>query len=60
MNLAHDNLEREGVQVHLARMKTQAGRLDEARAHLNVITNVSYAELKSKLIGAVENRAAEN
>jgi tetratricopeptide (TPR) repeat protein len=47
--LASDELEREGVYVHFARIKLHAGRFDEARAHLNTITNEHYGALKQRL-----------
>jgi tetratricopeptide (TPR) repeat protein len=49
LRLAHDELEREGVYIHFARVKLHAGRFEEARAHLAAITNEFYAELKQKL-----------
>lgn len=49
LRLASDELEREGVYVHFARIKLHAGRFDEARAHLNTITNEHYATLKQRL-----------
>jgi tetratricopeptide (TPR) repeat protein len=49
LRLASDELEREGVYIHFARIKLHAGRFDEARAHLNVITNEHYATLKQRL-----------
>jgi tetratricopeptide (TPR) repeat protein len=51
LSLAHDEIEREGVYIHLARIKTQwAGRYEEARAQLEVITNDMYADLKKRLL----------
>jgi len=47
--IAHDDIEREGVQIHFARFKWLAGRTNEARAHLNLVTNEMYAELKSRI-----------
>jgi tetratricopeptide (TPR) repeat protein len=44
--VARDEIEREGVQLHFARLKWMAGRTNEARAHLGMITNQMYAELK--------------
>jgi len=55
-HIAHDEMEREGVQVHFARIKTIAGRFDEAQAHINTITNIDYAELKSRLIRNLQER----
>lgn len=49
LRLASDELEREGVYIHFARIKLHAGRFDEARAHLNTITNEHYATLKQRL-----------
>ena len=53
LHLAHDEIEREGVYVHFARIKTHAGRFAEARAHLNTITNDMYADLKKTLTRAL-------
>ena len=47
--LAHDEIEREGVYLHFARLKLQADRFAEARAHLNAVTNDMYAVLKKRL-----------
>jgi len=56
--IAHDEIEREGAQIHLARFKALAGRTNEARAHLNTVTNETYAELKRRIVGVIE-RAGE-
>ena len=48
-NLAHDEIEREGVHTHFARIKLNAGRFDEARGHLDAVTNAMYAALKKRL-----------
>jgi tetratricopeptide (TPR) repeat protein len=47
--LAHDEIEREGVYLHFARLKLQADRFIEVRAHLNAITNGMYDVLKKRL-----------
>jgi tetratricopeptide (TPR) repeat protein len=47
--LAHDEIEREGVYLHLARIKLAAERFAEARAHLTVVTNDMYDVLKKRL-----------
>jgi tetratricopeptide (TPR) repeat protein len=56
LNLAHDELEREGVLVHMARVKMLAGNLPDARQQLTVVTNTSYAALKSNLLHAIDLR----
>ena len=47
--LAHDEIEREGVYLHLARIKLAAERFAEARAHLTAVTNEMYDVLKKRL-----------
>jgi tetratricopeptide (TPR) repeat protein len=48
-NLANDEVEREGVHTHLARIKLNAGRFAEAQRHLDVVTNSMYTDLKKRL-----------
>jgi tetratricopeptide (TPR) repeat protein len=60
LHLARDTIESDGVHIHLARFKLTAGRFDEARAHLNIVTNGMYTELKAKIfrnIGLKEQEA---
>jgi thioredoxin-like negative regulator of GroEL len=47
--LASDDLEREGVHVHFARTKLNAGRFEEARQHLALVTNTTLAEVKKRV-----------
>ncbi len=49
LNLAHDEIEREGVYVHLARIKIQLDKFPEAHQILNSVTNQMYADLKRRL-----------
>jgi len=56
LKIAHDDVEREGVYIHFARLKTMAGRFDEARAHLNSVTNEMYARLKDRMLRNVKER----
>ncbi len=49
LNVAHNDVEREGVFIHLARVKTAAMLFDEARAQLDAVTNAFYADVKSRL-----------
>ncbi len=49
LHTAHNDVEREGVFIHLARIKVSAGRFDEARAQLDAVTNAFYADLKNRL-----------
>lgn len=56
LQIAHDDVERQGVYVHLARIKTMAGQFDEARNQINAITNPMYADLKMRLLKNVDFR----
>ncbi len=49
LKIANDEVEREGVYLHLARFKMNAGRFDDARSQLRGVTNEGYAELKQRL-----------
>ena len=53
LQIAHDDVEREGVYIHLARIKMLAGRYAEARAQLDAVTNATYANLKHTLENAI-------
>jgi len=59
LHVARDDIEREGIHVHLARFKLNAGRFAEARAHLNIVTNEMYAELKKRLTRNLTEREKE-
>jgi len=49
LNIARDENEREGVYVHLARIKITIGRYAEAQAQLEAITNADFADMRKRL-----------
>jgi cytochrome c-type biogenesis protein CcmH/NrfG len=49
LDIAHNDVEREGIFIHLARVETAAGFFEEARAQLGAVTNSIYADVKSRL-----------
>ena len=49
LNIATNDFEREGVYIHLARVKMLAGRFSEAQGQLNIVTNSQYGALKDRL-----------
>jgi tetratricopeptide (TPR) repeat protein len=49
LQIAHNDDEREGVFIHLARIKIAAGFFAEARAQLDAVTNRAFADLKNHL-----------
>ena len=61
LQIARDDNEREGVWLHLARIKIAAGRFAEARAQLDDVTNAAFAAVKQRLernLAERENPAA--
>jgi tetratricopeptide (TPR) repeat protein len=61
LQIARDDNEREGVQLHLARIKIATSRFAEARAHLNDVTNAAFADVRRRLernLAERENPAA--
>jgi tetratricopeptide (TPR) repeat protein len=59
LNIADDDIQREGVHVHLARIKVNAHRFAEAASHLDVVTNSVYSHIKSVITRNLEQRKAE-
>ena len=55
MQVAHTDAERQGVELHLARVKTYAGMFAEAQAHLDTVTNEAFLGLKKQLIRSLAN-----
>jgi len=55
MTLAHTDAERQGVELHLARVKTAAGMFEQASNHLAAVTNVAFLDLKRQLIRSLAN-----
>ena len=49
LNIARNDVEREGIFIHLARVKIAAMRFDEARAQLDAVTNAFYADVKNRM-----------
>jgi len=56
LKLSEGSLQREGVMIHIARFKLNAGRFDEARADLNTVTNADLADLKARVLRNLELR----
>ena len=54
--LAHDDMEREGIYVHLARINLMVGRWDEARRNLTLVTNGIYHAVREKLEKKLANQ----
>jgi len=59
LKIAPDAKEREGVYIHLARIKLEAARFDEVHRLLNSVTNEMYASLKNRLLRNLERQENE-
>jgi len=49
LDICKDENEREGVLIHLARVKIAAGRFEEAQAHLDAVTNPVFGDTRKRL-----------
>lgn len=56
LKIARDDIERQGVQIHLARFKINMQRFDEAREHLALVKHAMYAELKDRVADNLKRR----
>lgn len=54
--LAGDDIERQGVLIHYARIQINAGRLEEARQHLGAVTNQMFNATKKSLLNKLEKQ----
>jgi tetratricopeptide (TPR) repeat protein len=59
LKTASNEIEREGVYIHFARIKGLAHRFAEARTHLDAVTNDYYADLKGRVSKMVERTEKE-
>jgi tetratricopeptide (TPR) repeat protein len=59
LQIAHNDVEREGVYIHLARIQMLAGHYSEARERLVAVTNSMYSHLKQLLTHSIEGREAD-
>ena len=53
--IARDDVEREGVYLHLARIKTSIGQYDEARGLLAAVTNAALADMQKRLVRSLRD-----
>ena len=56
LEIARDDIERQGVYIHFARIQINAGRLDEARRHLNAVSNEMLTVTKNNLLKKLSGR----
>ena len=56
LKLAHDDIEREGVYIHFARIKMLAGEYALAHQQLDAVTNPMYVDMKRRVARAIDQR----
>ncbi len=59
MKLARDDIERQGVCIHFARININMGRFDEARKNLNAATNEMFTTTKAALTRKLVNQESK-
>ena len=59
LSVANDDVEREGVYMHLARFEMNAGHFDEARQQLSRVNQTMYDGLKNQLQRALADKEAK-
>jgi len=59
LKIANDEIEREGVYIHIARFQLNAGRFDEARQQLKPVTNEMHSVLKNQLLKNIDDQEAK-
>jgi tetratricopeptide (TPR) repeat protein len=59
LKIAHDDIDRQGVYLHFARLNMVGGRFDISRRLLDGVTNENYATLKAHLTQSLNQREAE-
>jgi tetratricopeptide (TPR) repeat protein len=56
LKLARDEVEREGVYIHFARINASIGQFAEARRRLDAVTNEMYADLKRRVARSINEK----
>lgn len=56
LKLAKDEVDRQGVFLHFARVNVLAGRFDEARRHLDAVTIQNYVNLKGSMLRQISEQ----
>jgi hypothetical protein len=54
--LARDEVEREGVYIHFARIEAQTGQFADAHKRLDAVTNDMYADLKRRVARSLNDK----
>jgi hypothetical protein len=55
LTLARDDIEREGVRIHLARWHRTAGNVEAARRELDLVTNSMYNVTRTNILKTLKS-----
>jgi tetratricopeptide (TPR) repeat protein len=56
LKVAKDDLQREGVYLHMARVKIGMGLMKEARQHIDAVSRKEYDDLKARLLKSLASK----
>ena len=56
LKLARDEVEREGVYIHFARLEAQTGDFADAHKRLDAVTNAMYTEMKRRVARSLNDK----
>ncbi len=59
LTVANDDIEREGVYLHMARVELNSGQFAEAQRHINMVTNQMYGVLKGRLTRNLKEKQSQ-
>ena len=59
LTLAKNDVEKQGLYLHLARVEINAGRFDDAQRHLGLVNDPAMDELKNRIQRNLERRKGE-
>jgi len=59
LDVAENDFQREGVYLHMARVEMNSGMFEEARKHLDAVTNALHNTVKGPLARTLQNKVAQ-
>ena len=59
LTLAKNDVEKQGLYLHLARVELNAGRFDDAQKHLSLVKDPSMEDLKNRLQRNLDKKKSE-
>jgi hypothetical protein len=60
LKLANDDIEKEGVYIHMARIEWMAGNLDQSEQYLMGVTNQVHQVMKQRIMRNIEEKKTKS